>query len=76
MSEIEGRFPPGWDEARVRELIDHHEAMTEEELEAELDPTRADDGQTVMVIPSELVPAVRALLASAADRRAARSAPE
>ena len=67
MSETESHFPPGWDEERVRELIEHYDAMTEEELEAELDLTRVDDGHTLMVIPHELVPAVRALLAGAVE---------
>ena len=28
-------FPPGWDEERVREVIDHYESQTDEEAAAE-----------------------------------------
>jgi hypothetical protein len=28
-------FPAGWDEARVKRLIDHYESMTDEEIIAE-----------------------------------------
>jgi len=33
-------FPPGWDENRVREVLEHYETQTEEEAVAE-------DGATV-----------------------------
>jgi hypothetical protein len=29
------RFPAGWDEARVRKVIEHYEAQTEDEAVAE-----------------------------------------
>ena len=29
------RFPPGWDEQRVREILDHYENQTDEEAAAE-----------------------------------------
>jgi len=29
------RFPPGWDEQRVRAVLEHYEAQTEEEAVAE-----------------------------------------
>lgn len=29
------RFPPGWDEARVRRVLAHYEEQTEEEAVAE-----------------------------------------
>jgi hypothetical protein len=39
---IENQFPPGWDEARVREVIEHYENQREDEAVAEdedaLDP--------------------------------------
>ena len=55
-------FPPGWDEARVRRIIEHYESQTEEEAIAEAEAAFEDPGQTVMLIPKELVPKVRALL--------------
>ena len=29
------KFPPGWDEERVRRVLEHYEAQTEEEAVAE-----------------------------------------
>ena len=55
-------FPRGWDEARVQRLIQRYESQTEEEALAEDEAAFEDTTQTIMEIPSELVPAVRALL--------------
>ncbi len=57
------RFPTGWDEARVRKVIEHYERQTEEEAVAEDEAGYEDPKETVMMIPTELVPAVRELLA-------------
>lgn len=59
-------FPPGWDEERVREVLAHYENQSEEEAVAEDEAAFEDPKQTVMVIPNELVPAVRELLAKRA----------
>ena len=56
-------FPPGWDEERVRRVINYYESQTEDEAVAEDEAAFEDPGQTVMLIPNELVPAVRELLA-------------
>jgi len=58
------KFPPGWDEIRVKELIAHYENQTEDEEFADIEASREEEGVTFMAIPSELVPQVRALLAS------------
>ena len=57
MSDTVNRFPPGWDEARVRDLIEHYESQTEDEAVAEDEAAFEDTSQTVMLIPNELVPA-------------------
>jgi hypothetical protein len=59
------KFPPGWDEARVRRVLEHYENQTEEEAVAEDEAAWETSGHTVMDIPNELVPAVRDLLAKA-----------
>lgn len=56
------KFPPGWDEERVRNVLDHYGTQTEEEAVAEDEAAFEDTTQTVMEIPNELVPAVRDLL--------------
>lgn len=57
------KFPLGWDEARVRLVLAHYEAQTEEEAVAEDEAAAEDKTQTMMEIPNELVPAVRELIA-------------
>jgi hypothetical protein len=56
-------FPPGWDEERVRKVLEHYEVQTEEEAVAEDEAAFDDPSQTVMEIPNALVPAVRKLIA-------------
>jgi len=59
----QSRFPPGWDEARVRRVLEHYEMQTEEEAIAEDEGTWEEQGQTIMEIPYRLVPLVRQLIA-------------
>jgi hypothetical protein len=56
-------FPPGWDEARVAKVLRHYETQTEDEALAEDEAAFESSGQTMMEVPTELVPAVRELLA-------------
>ena len=56
-------FPPGWDEARVQRVLQHYEDQTDDEAVAEDEAAFEDSTQTVMEVPKELVPAVRALIA-------------
>jgi hypothetical protein len=59
------KFPAGWDADRVKRLIDYQEGLSEDEEVAE-DEAAADEheGQTVITVPDELLPAIRQLLAS------------
>ena len=59
----ESRFPPGWDENRVREVLDHYETQTEEEAVAEDEAAFEDSSHTFIEVPNELVPKVRELIA-------------
>ena len=56
-------FPPGWDKERVVKVLKHYESQTEEEAVAEDEAAFETEGQTMMEVPTELVPAVRELLA-------------
>jgi len=56
------KFPPGWDEKRVREVIEHYENQSEDEQFAEIEAARESDNITMMAVPTELVPQVLALL--------------
>ncbi|MHB1326216.1 MAG: hypothetical protein ACYDGS_09750 [Thermoleophilia bacterium] len=57
------KFPPGWDEARVKRVLAHYEAQSEEEAVAEDEAAFEAQDQTVMEVPTDLVPAVRKLIA-------------
>ncbi len=56
------RFPAGWDEARVRRLLDHYERQTEDEAVAEDEAAFRLRGQTVMVVPKGLVREITRLI--------------
>jgi hypothetical protein len=56
------RFPPGWDEERVQEVLARYETQSEAEAMAE-DEAFERPGQTIMEVPTELVPAIRELMA-------------
>lgn len=59
----EQKFPPGWDEKRIKEVIAHYENQTEDEEFAEIEAALEAKDMTLMAIPTEFVPEVRALLA-------------
>jgi hypothetical protein len=56
------RFPPGWDEQRVQKVLAHYENQTEDEALAEDEAAYHAEGQTVMIVPTDLVPAIRQLI--------------
>lgn len=57
------QFPPGWDEARVRRVLEHYEAQSDEEAVAEDEASFEEATHTAMAVPVDLVPAVRELIA-------------
>jgi hypothetical protein len=57
------KFPPGWDEQRVREVLAHYESQSEDEQFAEIEAAREAEGTVMMAVPTELAPEVRALIA-------------
>ena len=58
------KFPVGWDANRAQHLIDHYEALSEDEMAAE-DEAAVEErpGQAVIAVPDDLLPAIRQLLA-------------
>ena len=56
-------FPPGWDESRVKRVLEHYESQSEYEALAEDEAAYENPNQTFMEIPNELVPVVRELIA-------------
>lgn len=56
-------FPAGWDEDRVRRVLEHYESQSDEEAVAEDESAYESTTQTTMAVPVELVPSVRELIA-------------
>lgn len=57
------RFPPGWDEERVRRVLEHYESQSDQEAVAEDEAAYETTTHTSMEVPVELVPTVRELIA-------------
>jgi hypothetical protein len=61
------KFPAGWNESRVRRVLDHYESLSDEEAAAEIESALA---KTTMQVPTSLVPVVRELIAKRQTTRA------
>jgi len=59
----QSKYPAGWDEDRVRRVLEHYEAQTDEEAVAEDEAAYEATTHAAMEVPIELVPAVRELIA-------------
>jgi hypothetical protein len=59
----QSKFPTGWDEKRVKRILEHYETQSEDEAIAEDEAAYEDTNQTFMEIPNELIPVVRELIA-------------
>ncbi len=59
----QANFPQGWDEERVRRVLEHYENQSDEEAVAEDEAAYESTTHTAMEIPVDLVPQVRELLA-------------
>ena len=59
----QSKFPPGWNEERVKKVLAHYESQSEDEAVAEDEAAYETPGQTIMEVPTDLVPAVRELIA-------------
>jgi hypothetical protein len=57
------KFPPGWNEERVRKVLAHYENQSEDEAVAEDEAAFEAEGQAVMIVPTDLVPAIRQMIA-------------
>lgn len=56
------KYPPGWDDERVRRVLEHYEAQSDEEALAEDEAAYEATTHTAMAVPVELVPLVRELI--------------
>ncbi|MEK7865140.1 MAG: hypothetical protein AAB434_00560 [Planctomycetota bacterium] len=66
------KLPSGWSEARMRRVAAHYDGQAETEAVAEDRAAHRSTRSTVMIVPTEVVPAVRDLIAKRARRRPGR----
>ena len=64
----QGEYPAGWDEERVRRVLEHYETQSDDEGVAEDEAAYEATTHTAMEVPVELVPAVRELIAKGRAR--------
>jgi hypothetical protein len=57
------KYPVGWDEERVRRVLEHYETQSDEEAVAEDEAAYEATTHTAMEVPVDLVPAVREMIA-------------
>lgn len=55
------KYPPGWDEERVRRVLEHYESQADEEAVEE--EAYEATTHTTMEVPIDLVPVIRELIA-------------
>jgi hypothetical protein len=60
---INQKFPPGWDEERIKRVLTHYETQTEAEALEEDGAIFDDLTESVIQVPRELVPKIRRLIA-------------
>ena len=56
-------FPRGWNEKRVKDVIAYYDQQTEDEELTEYEAAMKVEGQTMMFVPTQLVPEIRRLIA-------------
>ena len=59
----QSKYPDGWDEERVRRVLEHYELQSDEEAVAEDEAAYEAATHTLMQVPVELVPVIRELIA-------------
>ena len=55
-------LPKGWTHERIHEVIAHYDSFTDEQWAAEDEAAFSDPGMTVMLVPTELIPAIARLI--------------
>jgi hypothetical protein len=59
------KVPKGWDAESIRRLVDRYDNMSDKELAADADAAASEQPeQTIISVPTKLMPAIRQLLAT------------
>ncbi len=59
----QAKYPTGWNEDRVKQVLAHYEQQSDDEAVAEDEAAYESTTHTTMEIPVDLVPVIRELLA-------------
>ena len=62
MKKTRNKFPKGWNEKSIKQLIKHYETQTEDEAVAEDEAAYASTQLTMMAVPVALVGKVQRLI--------------
>jgi hypothetical protein len=57
------KFPRGWNQKRVQAVIDYYGRQTEDEELAEYEAGMAINSQSMMLVPTELIPEIEKFIA-------------
>src|SRR6185437_1031961 len=68
------KFPKGWNQDRVRDVLEHYENQTEDEAVAEDEAAFRSRKQAVMIVPKALVPAITKLISTHGNKRTRKAA--
>ena len=66
------KFPAGWDQDRVRDIIEYYESQTDDQALAEQKHALEKQKETLVDVPVELLPFVRELIAKFRESRESR----
>ncbi len=55
-------FPPGWNERKVRAVIQHYDRLAEDELAHEIETAQEVKEETLISVPTELLPTIQQLI--------------
>lgn len=61
-------FPKGWNEERVRQVLQHYESQSEDEQFAEIEAAFEQEDMITMSVPASLAAEIRALIARKHDQ--------
>lgn len=60
---MKNKFPEGWDEKKIQEVINHYENQSEDDAVAEDEKGFEKENETFISVPKALLPEIRKLIA-------------
>ena len=60
---VKQKFPPGWDAEKVKALAEYYDNQSDDEAIAEAEAALEAEGQTLVMVPTELMPTINELIA-------------